>query len=63
MIKSDFYYDFYFNGQFFRRFNSLEKCQTFIEKLRPRKLTYPADLFSVRKVKRKKLSTGGKHGK
>ena len=56
--KSLFYYDFYFNGVFIRRFNSKERAEKMI--LWPKLRTYPKKLWEIKKVKKRKLSTGRK---
>ena len=56
MAKSKFYFDFYLNGHFIRRFNSLEKAKSLITWTNG--LTYPKNLWKIKKVKKRKLSTG-----
>lgn len=61
MAKSKFYFDFYLNGHFIRRFNSIEKAKSLITWTNG--LIYPKNLWKIKKVKRKKLSTEGKANK
>ena len=46
--KSLFYYDFYFNGQFVKRFNTYRQAQKLITWSPCR--TYPKDLYEIRTV-------------
>ena len=57
--KSLFYYDFYFNGRFIRRFNTYAQAKKMITW--PPCRTYPEKLWEIRTVQ--KLSTGEKYGK
>ena len=61
MIKSKFYYDFYFKGQFVKRFQTIEKAKKMITW--PLLMTYPVNLWEIKRVKRKKLSTERKANK
>lgn len=58
MIKSDFYYDFYFNGKLIRRFHSKKHADDMISW--PKLRTYPKKLWEIKKVRKRKLSTGRK---